>query len=304
MESRFHKCLAVELRYEGGFSNHPRDPGGVTLEGVIQRVYDGYRERKGKPRRRLNAQMRGTPEWITERDEIYRLQYWNQIRGDELPAGIDLFVFDGAINSGPYQSVKWLQRALKLNLVDGHLGEGTMAALHAHPDHDALIADMAARRMGMLQNLDTWDDFGGGWSARVASCKKIAQSWAMGSVGPAPEPVHLMSGDAKAYASDVAQPALDAGDAVKGGLGSGTVAVAIDSAKGSLAPLVGTSEWVDHLFTALTLLSVVIAIGALAYSLWSSRKSKIAQRAIDGDVVGDVPGSAGVPGLPWSQVSP
>lgn len=72
MQSDFTKCMPVILRYEGGYSNHPRDPGGVTLEGIIQRVYDGYRDRKGLPHRALTAAMQRTPEWIAERNEIYR----------------------------------------------------------------------------------------------------------------------------------------------------------------------------------------------------------------------------------------
>ncbi|WP_420132189.1 glycoside hydrolase family 108 protein [Rhodopseudomonas sp.] len=289
MQSDFTKCMPVILRYEGGYSNHPRDPGGVTLEGIIQRVYDGYRDRKGLPHRALTAAMQRTPEWIAERNEIYRLQYWNAIRGDELPAGIDLFLFDSAVNSGPFQAVKWLQRALKLSEVSGHLGEVTMAALQAHPDHDALIADMASRRLGMLKQLKTWDAFGGGWSKRVSSCKTIAQAWATGSIGPAPVAVHLISGDAKAYASDVEQPAVDAGNSVKGGLGGTSIAAVLDTAKEQISPLVGSSELINKIFTALTLLSVVIGIGAFVYALWSAHKTRTAQRAIDGDLVADVP---------------
>lgn len=285
----FSKCLPIILKYEGGWSNHPRDPGGVTLEGVIQRVYDGYRERKGLPRRALTAAMRGQPDWIAERNEIYRAQYWNAIRGDELPPGVDLFMVDSAVNSGPFQAIKWLQRALKLNLVDGHLGEGTLAALNACPDYDLLIADMAARRLGMLKHLDTWDTFGGGWEPRVVSAKAIGQAWATGSVGPKPVAVHLQSGDAKAYASDVKQPAVDAGSSVKGAIGGSSVAAVIDGAKDQIAPLVGSSELINKIFTALTLASVGIGIGAMLYALWSAHKTKTAQRAIDGDILADMP---------------
>lgn len=289
MKRNFSKALPIELRYEGGFSNNRRDPGGVTLEGVIQRVYDGYRDRKGLKRRPLTAAMRGKPDWTAERNEIYRLQYWNAVRGDDLPAGVDLFVFDSAINSGPYRAVLWLQRALRVNECDGHLGEGTLSAVQNHPDHDRLIADMAARRLGMLQHLSTWDAFGKGWTARVSNLKAICQSWATGSVGPQPIEAHEDGGHAKAYASDVSQPFMDAGDAVKTGVGGGVAATAIDGAKDALAPMVGSSEWVTKIFTILTIASVVLTLAALGYSLWSNHKSKKARRAIDGDVLADVP---------------
>ncbi|UGA45991.1 N-acetylmuramidase [Bradyrhizobium quebecense] len=289
MKRDFQKSMPLILRYEGGYSNHPRDPGGVTLEGIIQRVYDGYRDRKGLKRRPLTAAMRGTAEWKTERDDIYRTQYWNAIRADELPPGVDLFLFDSAVNSGPFQAAKWLQRALRMNDVDGHIGEATLAAVLNHPDHDALIADMAARRLGMLQHLSTWDAFGKGWTARVANAKSIAQAWATGSVGPQPAKVHEDGGQAKAYASDVAQPAMDAGTAVKAGIGGGVVTGAIDSAKDALAPVAGSSDWVTQIFTILTVIGVAISIGTILYSLWANHKTSKARHAIDGDVLANVP---------------
>ncbi len=289
MRANFDKCMPVVLRYEGGFSNHPRDPGGVTLEGIIQRVYDGYRDRMGKPRRALTQFMRGTAEWMAERNAIYRSQYWNAIRGDELPAGVDLAVFDGAVNSGPFQSIKWLQRALGNVEVDGQLGEATLAALAAHPDHDRLIADMESRRLGMLKTLTTWRDFGRGWSARVSNVKAISQAWATGSVGPEPISAHMSGGDAKAYASDVAQPMLDAHQAGTGAVGGASLSGVIASSKDSLASVVGTSHIVDNIYLTLTLAGVAIAIGGVAYAFWSSFKSKRARRAIDGDVLADVP---------------
>ncbi len=291
MRQDFARSLPLILRYEGGWSNNKRDPGGVTLEGVIQRVYDGYRDRKGLARRPLTPAMRGTPDWIAERDEIYRVQYWNAVRGDELPAGIDLFLFDSATNSGPYQAIKWLQRALQMNDCDGHLGEGTLAALESHPDHGAVIAAMAARRLGMLQHLSTWDEFGDGWSKRVANCRAIASAWAANDHAAAPQAIaaHEDGGQAKAYASDIAQPAVDAGDAVKIGVGGGSITGVLEGAKDQIAPLAYSSDWMMKVYTGLTIACVVIGLGALVYSIYANAKSKKARRAIDGDIVADVP---------------
>lgn len=289
MKADFAKCMPVILTYEGGYSDHPRDPGGVTLEGITQRVYDGYRSRRGKPRRVLTAAMRKTPEWIAERNDIYRAQYWDAVRGDELPAGIDLVLFDGAVNSGPFRSVKWLQRALRLNYVDGHLGESTLSALKNHPDHDALIADVLARRMGMLQNLSTWSDFGKGWAARVGNVKRIGQAWAMGSVGPAPTEVHTLMGNARAYACDVVQPTVDAGTATKGAVSGGSIAGVVSQAQTQLEPFVGTSDLLSNIYMGLTIAGLAIAVGGAGYALYADWRTKKAQRAIDGDVLAEVP---------------
>lgn len=289
MRENFDRSLKTILRYEGGYSNHKRDPGGVTLEGVIQRVYDGYRDRVGKPRRALSRSMLDTPEWIVERNAIYRAQYWDVIRGDQLPAGIDVVMLDGAANSGPYQCAKWLQRSLRMNDVDGHIGEATLAAVHAHPDHDALIADMLSRRLGMLQRLSTWADFGKGWSARIANVKQIGQAWAMGSVGPTPVAAHMEGGAAKAYASDVALPAIDAQDATKGSLAGGSFAGLLQGAQNQIEPFIGTSDFVRNVYLALTLVGVAIAVGGVGYSLYAGWKAKRARRALDGELLADVP---------------
>ena len=294
MRADFTKCMPVILQYEGGFSNHPADPGGVTLEGIIQRVYNAYRDRKGLPHRALTPAMRGQPDWVAERNEIYLTQYWNAVRGDELRAGVDLVVFDGAVNSGPHQSVLWLQRALAAQGLyhgpaDGTIGEGTLAALEACTDDDALIADILSRRLGMLRSLKTFSVFGDGWTRRVLNLKKIGQAWAMGSVGPAPAAVQAESGNAKAYVSDVAQPLFDAGDATKISAGGGGVTAVVKTAQDQLAPLVGTNDVMTHVYTALVLLGLAIAVVGIFYSIYAHAKTKRAQRAIEGDVVYDAP---------------
>ena len=284
--------MPVILTQEGGFSNHKSDPGGVTLEGIIQRVYDGYRDRKKKPHRPLTAAMRSSAEWIEERNEIYRAQYWNAVNGDELPAGIDLVVFDGAVNSGPYQSALWLQRALSAagiygGAIDGHIGAATLAAIEMCSDHDALIADICARRLGMLRALDTYPVFKGGWNARVALIKKTGQAWATGSVGP--QPVYFIGASAKGYASDVVQPTLDVGTSTKISVGGTGLAGSVSQFQAQLEPFVGTSDLVAKIYMALTVAGVAIAVGAAGYAIYADWRTKKAQRAIDGNLLADVP---------------
>lgn len=274
----FSACMKRILAYEGGYSNHPKDPGGVTLEGVIQRVYDGYRKNKGQPLKALTASMRNTVSWKAERDDIYRIQYWNKVRGDELPAGVDLVVFDGAVNSGPVQSIKWLQRALKVQ-ADGAMGVATMAALDSCQDYDLLIADICARRLAFLKQLRTWGTFGNGWGARVSNVMATGQAWASGSIGPKPAPVLNDNGAAKAVEADLAQAPVSVGAGATVTTAGTVLSGAADQVQGAataIGPLADTVQIVKYVVLALTL----IAAGLMLYGIWRSYK---VQRARNGE---------------------
>lgn len=271
----FAPALQRALVHEGGFVNHRKDPGGATNKGVTQRIYDGFRERRNLPTRTVSA--------ITgdEVREIYRRQYWEAIKGDALPAGIDYVVFDGAINSGPAQSVKWLQRALGSVKVDGVIGEATLAAIDGYPDHDHLIALMIGRRLAFLQALTTWSTFGRGWSARVAQVKQIGQAWATGSVGP--QPAFVLDGNAKATIDQAKPlPVKGAADATAGA-GGGTVGLAavLDQVRQQLDPLAGSSALIGNIVAALVITGAVLAIGGFAYRSYAARKAKARADALD-----------------------
>lgn len=271
----FQKSLKAVLVHEGGKVDHPRDPGGRTNQGVIQRVYDGYRKREGK--RPQDVYLMSNQ----ERDDIYRRQYWEAVQGDELPTGVDYVVFDGAVNSGPAQSVKWLQRALRMNVVDGVLGQATLAAANAHPDPDMLIADICKRRMAFLQALKTWGTFGKGWTRRVDGVKKLGQAWAMGSVGP--NPVFVEGGNAKAtIASAKTMPVKAPADAaVGGGVVSGTLGGALQQAQDALTPLTGSSALIANVVATLVIAGVVSTVGGLAYRFFMQRKAAQLADALD-----------------------
>lgn len=271
----FDKSLKAVLVHEGGFSDHPADPGGKTMKGVIQRVYDGYRKRKGRAPRSVRQIEDG------ELREIYKAQYWDVVRGDDLPAGVDYAVFDGAVNSGPSQSVKWLQRALGNVKVDGAIGEATLAAVASHPDHDRLIAAICERRMAFLKALKTWGSFGKGWTARVDGVRKLGQAWASGSVGPAP--VYSAQGAARAVISD-AKPAATKGaaDAATGAsMGFGAAGAALNEAKDALTPLAGSGGWIDSAVAALALTSALGLVGGIGWRWYASRRDKERADALD-----------------------
>lgn len=271
----FEKALKAVLVHEGGWSDHKADPGGQTMKGVIQRVYDGYRKRKGHALRSVrqieDAELR----------EIYKAQYWDVVRGDDLPAGVDYAVFDGAVNSGPSQSVKWLQRALGNVKVDGAIGEATLAAVASHPDHDRLIAAICERRMAFLKALKTWRDFGKGWTARVDGVRKLGQAWASGSVGPTP--IYSAQGAAKAVIAD-AKPAATKGaaDAATGAsMGFGAAGAALNEAKDALTPLAGSGGWIDSAVAALALTSALGLVGGIGWRWYASRRDKERADALD-----------------------
>ncbi|MBB6308894.1 glycoside hydrolase family 108 protein [Xanthobacter tagetidis] len=267
--SNFAPSLAAVLVHEGGYFNHPRDPGGPTMKGVIKRVYDDYRRSKGLPTR----DVRQLEE--SELQEIYRRRYWDLIQGDKLPAGIDYVVFDGAVNSGPAQATKWLQRALGI-AADGVLGPATIAALERAEDHDAVIADIQARRLAMLKNLKTWDVFGKGWGRRVAEAKQLGQAIASGSVH-LPMPTATACG--KAYASSAKSPPPKAiGDALASG---GTVSTGIGVATDALVPVADKSAMAATILTILMVAGALVAVLGYVYREWAKAKAAEIMDALD-----------------------
>lgn len=165
MKENFDKSFRKLLVHEGGFVNHPADPGGRTNLGITQRVWEewvGYPVDE-KTMRSL------TPEMVKP---LYKRKYWDKVCGDDLPAGVDYCVFDAAVNSGPGRAIKWLQQAVGTKQ-DGALGPKTLAAVKA-ADPQLLVVGYNAIRLAFLQDLPTWDTFGRGWGRRVAEVKQDA----------------------------------------------------------------------------------------------------------------------------------
>lgn len=160
--TRFNEVLPLVLAHEGGYVNHPQDPGGATNKGVTQRVYDDYRRNRGLETRSVRS--------ITHAEvrDIYRRQYWDMVVADELPAGLDYATFDYAVNSGANRAVKDLQRTVGAR-VDGQVGEETIRKCReaANANEVDLIARYCDRRMSFLRRLRHWGTFGRGWTRRV-----------------------------------------------------------------------------------------------------------------------------------------
>ena len=164
MKANFDKSLALVLVHEGGYVNHPLDPGGATNRGVTQAVYDAYRKTRGKPVQSVK--------FITDEEvnAIYKFQYWDRVQGDLLPAGLDYAVFDFAVNSGVGRASKYLQAVLGV-AQDGQIGARTLAAI-TNPSN--AINALCDRRMSFLRNLRTFLTFGKGWTRRVTDVREHA----------------------------------------------------------------------------------------------------------------------------------
>jgi lysozyme family protein len=154
----FDACLKLTLQFEGGYVDHPADPGGATNLGITRRTLARWR---GRPVSK--AEVRDLSR--KEAAEIYRKYYWNAVNGDDLPLGIDAAVFDHAVNSGPRAAVRMLQQALALK-ADGVIGSITLALVRAC-DSDVLLGELMKRRRSFLQRLKTFRVFGRGWTRRL-----------------------------------------------------------------------------------------------------------------------------------------
>ena len=165
MKSNFEDCLARVLASEGGFVNHPKDPGGMTNLGCTKVTWEEF---VGHPV--SEADMRAlTPDDVAP---LYKRKYWDRASCDLLPSGLDYAVFDAAINSGPGRAVKWLQEVAGTP-VDGSIGPKTLSAVNAFSPLE-IIAHYNDKRLQFLESLPTWGTFGKGWGNRVAHVQSVA----------------------------------------------------------------------------------------------------------------------------------
>jgi len=155
------------LASEGGYVNHPSDPGGRTNLGVTQRVWEEWvgRESNEKEMRSL------TPELVAP---LYKRKFWDACKCDDLPTGVDYLVFDFAVNAGPGRSAKILQTAVGVP-ADGAIGPITLAAVNAQ-DPVELIEKFSQAKEDFYRSLSTFDTFGKGWLNRVSAVKIKASS--------------------------------------------------------------------------------------------------------------------------------
>lgn len=174
MKANYAKALPLVLRHEGGFVNHKDDPGGATNKGVTI----GTLKRLG-----IDVDGDGDSDIVDLRnlrqsdvERVYKLFYWDAVKADQLPSGVDYAVFDFGVNSGPARAAKHLQKVVGA-AQDGDIGPKTLA-LVAKMDPQDVVTALQDSRLRFLRGLKTWGTFGKGWARRVAEVRAVGLAWA------------------------------------------------------------------------------------------------------------------------------
>ena len=234
---RFLICAARTGVAEGGYVNHPRDPGGPTNHGVTQATLSDWYGRKASTQDVRNL-LKSTAH------EIFRENYWDPAQCSRVPVGLDYALFDFAINSGVSRAVKELQKVLGVT-ADGIVGLQTLNAID-HTDLPSLIERYCAARLAFMKRLKTWPTFKNGWKTRVDN---VVVASLADAVGYEAEPLPAVFEDeAEQYvgqANDDETSVLSKLGDVKGLLASATAGI------GAITSLNGTTQ-------------VVVAVGVLA----------------------------------------
>jgi lysozyme family protein len=255
--STYDEALRRLLTHEGGYTNHPSDPGGPTNFGIT--IYD-YRKYV-KPNATA-ADVRAMT--VGEAKAIYRKRYWDAQRCDELAAGVDYSVFDYGVNSGIGRSGKVLRRVVGLPDSTHVVTDEVLRAVGKR-DPKALVVAINDERLAFLKRLKTWPVFGGGWGTRVAAVKSVSLRMAA-QQAPSPSIVP--------YAAPVPGKGVLPAPAVAKKVIVGTGAAAPVAAGGSFAGWVIAHPWE----TAALGCGAVLIVGGSVYALnrWHQNRQEAA----------------------------
>jgi|TARA_R100000479_G_C6297768_1_gene169025 lysozyme family protein len=166
MEANFFKSLEIVLKHEGGFVDHPEDPGGATNKGITHKTYSDF---LGRPLEDV-SELKNIPDEHVQ--QIYKDGYWNRVKADQLPSGVDFCTFDWAVNSGPGRAAKALQKAAMVTQ-DGAIGPMTLAAVEEELPEE-IIEKITKEREEFYRSLRTFDTFGKGWLRRNEETRDFA----------------------------------------------------------------------------------------------------------------------------------
>ena len=166
MEANFFKSLEKVLEHEGGFVDHPEDPGGATNKGITHKTYSDF---LGRPLEDVD-ELKNIPDEHVQL--IYKQGYWDKVKGDNLPSGVDFAIFDWAVNSGPSRAAKALQKAV-MAAQDGAIGPKTLEAVSEFSAED-IVKSVAEQREAFYKSLRTYPTFGRGWLRRNQETRDFA----------------------------------------------------------------------------------------------------------------------------------
>lgn len=199
MRANYDEALRRLLKHEGGYGNHPSDPGGPTKYGITIHDYRKYIKRDGTA-----ADVKAMT--LAQAKSIYKTKYWDAQKCDSLPSGVDYAVFDYGVNSGVGRSGKVLRRVLDLP-DNTHVVTAAVVAAANRANASALVKKICDERLAFLKRLGTWPVFGAGWGRRVAEVRACSLRLAAAPsleqpqppppdvepVPPAPQPPSLLS---------------------------------------------------------------------------------------------------------------
>lgn len=169
MRENFERSFAATIKHEGGYVDHPHDPGGATNLGITIGTLSGWLGRKA-----TKAEVKGLT--VDKVKPIYRRNYWDKVRADDLPSGVDFATYDFAVNSGPARAAIYLQNIVG-TAPDGEIGPLTLKAVEAYADRFGarqLINELCSQRLAFLERLSTWPTFGKGWGRRAQEVRELA----------------------------------------------------------------------------------------------------------------------------------
>ncbi len=235
MTDRFEICQAVTGKWEGGWSDHPDDPGGKTMYGITETRWHQYQDKMG---------MKRTPVrniTMAQALKFYRSEFWLACGADKLFPGVDLAVYDASVNSGVSRGRKWLLASAGSN------------------DHSETVKKICRARLSFMQSLKIWKTFGKGWGRRVADIEARGVAMALEAMGLSATQVRE-----KALYESVTS-AKQASSAKKAATTSATAASAP-----AAAPVVEPSSVTDA--TTVWLLVAIVAAGAVATIICIAKK--------------------------------
>ena len=245
MRAYFEQALAFTLQFEGGYVNHPKDPGGHTNKGVTLTTLRRY-----KPGATV-ADLKAISNDLVRR--IYLDGYWDKVNADKLAAGVDGATFDYGVNSGPGAALKSLMKVL------------------GGPDH-VTVQKLCARRLSIYQTFKHWSSFGKGWTRRITAGEALWVKWALAGQIAQPAVKAKLEDEAATAAKKSKQQAT-------GGAASGGGAAAAPEAAGQTPVDQVSPEAAEQLIGWLTMGLVTAGLLLAAWLLWRAWINRQRQKA-------------------------